>query len=79
MRAEDFQKQPLELAGWAVHVTSYKLGERYLAEVEALSSGTAIARATNAIRDVAVEEAVETALRRLSRTRRLDFDLTVGG
>ena len=79
MRAEDFQKQPLELEGWSVHLTSYRIGSNYLAEVEAESSGVTIARVTDQTRAIAEERAVETAVRRLHRTRRSDFDLTVGG
>jgi hypothetical protein len=79
MRAEDFRKQPLELQGWSVHVTSYRIGGQYLAEVEALDSGVTIARATDETRAIAEEHAVQVALRRLNRTRRVDLDLTVGG
>jgi hypothetical protein len=79
MLAEDFQKQPLELAGWNMHLTSYRIGSNYLAEVETESSGVTIARATDRTRAIAEERAVETAVRRLKRTRRSDFDLTVGG
>jgi len=79
MPAEDFQKQPLELAGWAVHLNSYRLGESYVAEVEAISSGVTVARANDSERAIAEEQAIETALKRLGRTRRVDLDLTVGG
>jgi hypothetical protein len=79
MRAEDFQKQPLELAGWSVQLTSYRLGTQFLAEIEVQSSGVTIARATNQIRNIAEEQAIEAAIRRLTRKQRLDLDLTVGG
>ena len=79
MRAEEFRKQSLELEGWNVHLSSFRIGGQYLAEVEVESSGVTIARATDETRAVAEERAVETAIRRLTRTRRLDFDLTVGG
>jgi hypothetical protein len=79
MRAEDFQKKPLELAGWTVTLTSYRLGGRYLAEVESISSGVTIARANHEARTAAEELAIETALKRLVKTRRVDLDLTVGG
>jgi hypothetical protein len=79
MWAEEFQKQPLELEGWPVNVTSYRIGGLYLAEVEAISSGVTVARATNEAREIAEEQAIETAVKRLGRTRRVDLDLTVGG
>jgi hypothetical protein len=79
MRAEDFRKQPLELEGWSVHLTSYRIGSQFLAEIEAEASGVTIARATDETRFIAEQQAVETAVRRLTRTRRVDLDLTVGG
>jgi hypothetical protein len=79
MRAEDFQKHPLQLEGWLLNVTSYRIGERYLAEVEVLDSGVTIARAADEVRVKAEELVIEKALERLARTRRLDLDLTVGG
>ena len=79
MQAEDFRKQPLELAGWTMQVSSYRIGGHYLAEVEALDSGVTIARATGEARGETEQEAIQTAVKRLSRTRRVDLDLTVGG
>jgi len=79
MRAEEFRKQPLELEGWSVHLSSFRIGHQYLAEVEVESSGVTIARATHETRAIAEEQAIETAANRLSRTRRLDLNLTVGG
>lgn len=79
MRAEGFQKQTLELAGWSVQLTSYRIGSQFLAEIEAEESGVAIARATSETRTGAEQSAIETAIRRLTRTRRLDLHLTVGG
>jgi dsRNA-specific ribonuclease len=79
MRAEEFRKQHLELDGWTVYITSYRIGSQYLAEVEDVSSGVTIARGTDDARSEAEERAIETALRRLNRTRRIDLDLTVGG
>jgi hypothetical protein len=79
MRAEEFRKRSLELEGWSVHLSSFQIGGQYLAEVEVEASGVTIARATDEARVIAEERAVETAVRRLTRPRRLDLDLTVGG
>ena len=62
-----------------MHLSSFRIGSRYLAEVEVESSGVTIARATDDARAIAEEQAVHTAIRRLTRTKRLDLDLTVGG
>lgn len=81
MRAEEFGKRPLELEGWTVHLVSYRIGDRYVAEVEDISSGVTIARNIDEVCRVAEEHAIETAVKRLSRTRRVNLDLsrTVGG
>ena len=79
MRAEHWQSQTLELDGWSVQLTSYFIGGLYLAQVEGLSSGVTIARATEASRDNAENRALAKALTRLRSTRRIDLDLTVGG
>jgi len=79
MRAEESLKQSLELEGWHVHLSSFRIGGQYLAEVEVESSGVTIARATDELRAIAEERAIESATKRLLRTRRVDLDLTVGG
>jgi hypothetical protein len=79
MRAEDFHKHPLRLEEWLLNVSSYRIGDRYLAEVEAVDSGVTIARATAEAREKAEEMVIEKAAERLARTRRFDLDLTVGG
>ena len=79
MRAEHWQSQTLELEGWSVQLRSYFLGGRYVAEVEADSSGVTISRAAEVSRDDAENRALEKAVTRLRSTRRIDFDLTVGG
>jgi hypothetical protein len=79
MRAEDWKKRELELEGWPVMVSSYQIGDSYVTEVESTTSGATIARATRKTRAEAELEALETAAKRLLRTRRTDLGLTVGG
>jgi hypothetical protein len=79
MRAEDFHQHPLQLDKWLLNVTSCRIGDRYLAEVEALDSGVTIARATAEVRENAEALVIEKAADRLAGTRRFDLDLTVGG
>ncbi|MCU1291274.1 MAG: hypothetical protein JWP08_124 [Bryobacterales bacterium] len=79
MRAENWNKQEFELEGWTVKLTSYQIGQTQVAEVEAVASGAVIARSTDQLREQAEKTALENARKRLLRTRRTDFDLTVGG
>ncbi len=70
MKAEDYQEQQLELEGWPVKVTSYKLGETYHCTVDNVSPGAWLARASAASREDAEKQAVDKARQRLGRTRR---------
>ena len=69
LRPEDYQRRQTELAGWPVAVVSYKLGDRYLCEVDNVSPGARLARGEGATREEAERAALETAERRLARTR----------
>jgi hypothetical protein len=69
MRAEDYQRRRQELAGWPVGIVSYKLGDRYVCEIDNVSPGARLARAEGSTREDAERAAIETAERRLGRTR----------
>jgi hypothetical protein len=69
MRAEDYQRRREELAGWPVGIVSYRLGERYICEVDNVSPGARIARAEGPSREDAEGKALADAARRLGRTR----------
>lgn len=69
MRAEEYQRRREELAGWPVGIVSYRLGDRFICEIDNVSPGARIARAEGGTRDEAEREAMATAERRLERTR----------
>jgi hypothetical protein len=70
MRVEEFCERSLQLAGWDVHLTTYKLGDVYHCKADNVSPGAALARTTGATREEAEAKAVERAGQLLSRTRR---------
>ncbi len=70
MKAEDYSERELEVAGWPVRLTSYKLGDTYHCKADNVSPGAAIARTTGATRQEAEEAALEKARQRLERTIR---------
>jgi hypothetical protein len=74
MRAEGYQRRRQELAGWPVGIVSYKLGERFVCEIDNVNPGARLARAEGASREEAEREAMATAERRLARTRVHDVD-----
>jgi len=69
MRAEAYQRRRQELAGWPVGIVSYRLGERFICEVDNVDPGARVARAEGATREDAERTALATAERRLGRTQ----------
>jgi hypothetical protein len=70
-RVEDYNERKLELAGWEVHLTTYKLGDVYHCKADNVSPGAALARTSGSTRDEAEARAIERAEELLKRTRRL--------
>jgi hypothetical protein len=69
MRAENYERRREELAGWPVVIVSYKLGERYVCEIDNVNPGARVARTEGTTREDAERAAIEAAERRLGRTR----------
>jgi hypothetical protein len=69
MRAEEYQRRRQELAGWPVGIVSYRLGDRFICEIDNVSPGARVARAEGATREEAERAAIAAAERRLGRTR----------
>jgi hypothetical protein len=70
-KVEGYKERKLELEGWQVNLTSYKLGEVYHAKADNVSPGASIARATAPTRLEAEQQALEKARKHLSHTRRM--------
>ena len=70
MRVEEYGERSLQLAGWDVHLTTYKLGDVYHCKADNVSPGAALARTTGATRDEAESKAIERAEQLLAKTRR---------
>ncbi|HEX5432029.1 MAG TPA: hypothetical protein VFW83_08690 [Bryobacteraceae bacterium] len=71
MKVEEHQERHLEVEGWPVHLTSYRLGRTYHCTADNVSPGAALARTTGATREEAEQKAIEKSAQRLARTRRL--------
>jgi hypothetical protein len=70
MKAEGYQERKLELAGWPVNISSYRLGAEWHAKADNVSPGAGLCRTTGATREEAEEKAVKRAEELLSKTRR---------
>jgi hypothetical protein len=69
MRPEDYERREEQVAGWPVGIVSYKLGDKYICEIDNVSPGARIARAKGPTRADAEDKALAAAAGRLARTR----------
>jgi hypothetical protein len=69
MKAEEFQERRIELAGWPVNLSSYRLQNVWHSKADNVSPGASLCRATGATRQEAEEEAILRAEQLLSRTK----------
>ena len=70
MEAQEYMERKIEIQGWPVNVTSYKLGDLYYCKIDNVSPGAWLARTSAATREEAEQKALERAKELLSRTRR---------
>ena len=61
MKAEEYQERKVEVLGWPVNLTSYRLGEVFHCKADNVSPGAALARTTGATREEAEKKALERA------------------
>jgi hypothetical protein len=70
MKVEEHQERRLEIAGWPVHLTSYRIGVQFHCSADNVSPGATLARTTGATREEAENKAIERATQYLSTTKR---------
>jgi hypothetical protein len=70
MKAEEYRETRLEIGGWPVNLSSYRLGNEWHCKADNVSPGAALARTTGANREEAEENAKRRAGELLARTRR---------
>ena len=70
MKAESYSVTELELSGWPVRITSYRIGMTWHAKADNVSPGANIARAKAEGRQQAEAKVIERASERLGATRR---------
>lgn len=68
MKPEQFQERDIELHGWPVRLTSYKLGDKYVVDA-ANSAGARLAHFTADTLEDAEAQAISKARHLLSKTR----------
>jgi hypothetical protein len=70
MKAEEYSRREIEIAGWPISVETYKLGDVYHCTISNVDPGARFARADGSTKDEAEGLALEKATRYLKQTRR---------
>ncbi|HVT95329.1 MAG TPA: hypothetical protein VHD76_20935 [Bryobacteraceae bacterium] len=70
MKTEEYSERKLELEGWPLNLTTYRIGATFHCHADNVSPGANIARTTGASREEAENKALDRAKEYLSRTKR---------
>ena len=69
-RPEEFNERQIEIEGWPVRLTRYRLGERYICQADNVSPGACLARFAAPTLEEAESQALSKARHLLSKTKR---------
>ncbi len=70
MKSENFQEREIEIDGWPVKLTSYRVGNEYVCQADNVSPGACLARFTAATPEEAEAQAISKAKHLLGKTQR---------
>ena len=70
MKVEEYQERKVELAGWEVNLTSYRLDTEWYGKVDNVSPGATLCRTTGTTREEVEAKLLQRAEELLGRTRR---------
>ena len=73
MKTEQFQERQIEIDGWPVRLTSYKVGDKYVCQADNVSPGACLARFSERTAELAQSQAISKARHLLSKTKRRDI------
>jgi hypothetical protein len=72
MKPEEYSERTIDIAGWQVHLITYKLDGKYHTTADDVSPGANLARIVADTREEAENKAIERSRQLLSRTHRHD-------
>jgi hypothetical protein len=72
MKPEHYSRRQTEIAGWAVTIETFKLGDVYHCTIANVDPGARFARADGPTKEAAESVAIEKATRYLSQTRKFE-------
>jgi len=70
MKPEEHSRRSQELAGWAIEIETYKLGDVYHCTITNVDPGARFARADGSTKEEAEQRALAKAERYLAQTRK---------
>jgi hypothetical protein len=72
VNSEQFKEHQIDIEGWPVRLTSYRVGEKYVCQADNVSPGACLARFSAATLEEAEAQAISKAKHLLGKTRRRD-------
>jgi hypothetical protein len=73
VKSEHFEERQIEIDGWPVKLTSYRLGEKYICQADNVSPGACLARFQAVSPEEAEAQAISKAKHLLGKTRRREI------
>jgi len=73
MKPQEYSVRQVEVAGWAISIETYKLGDVYHCTISSVDPGARFARADGATKDEAETTALAKAEKYLKQTRRFSI------
>ncbi len=70
MKSDEFQERQIELDGWPVRISSYRLGDKYVCQADDVTAGPCLARISAATLEEAELQAISKARHLLGKTKR---------
>jgi hypothetical protein len=70
MRPADYLERQVEVEGWPVRLTSYRIGDVFHCKADNVSPGASLARSSAATREAAEKQVLLRAQQLLAGTRR---------
>ena len=72
MKPEEYTERKMDIEGWPVNITTYRLGDEWYCKVDNVSPGAWLARTKGASREAVEKDAIGRARGHLSKTLRRD-------
>jgi hypothetical protein len=69
-QTQNFQERKLDIDGWQVRLTSYRVGDKYVCQADNVSPGACLARFSAPTLEEAESQALSKAKHLLGKTRR---------